>query len=134
MARDLYELRGVGTSAHGAVAVKVGTYAHMVYAHHPYQVLQMLEGIHHRGLAALAQKTVVERHLRHAARACQGTQLVVGEVAGHVAEGAAVAVRADDGRGAAVDGVIERPFAAVAQVDHDALLVHTTYHLLATRG
>ncbi len=61
----------------------------------------------------------------------KGPQLVVGQVAGHVTECLAVAVAAHDGHGADVECVIKRLLAAMAEVYHDALTVHLTYHLLA---
>ena len=61
----------------------------------------------------------------------QGAELVVGEVAGHVAESLAATVAAYDGSLADFERVEETLFAGMAQVYHDALAVHLTDDLLA---
>lgn len=50
--------------------------------------------------------------------------LVVGEVAGHVAECTATGMGADNRRAADVESVVERLLVGMAEIDHDAFVVH----------
>ena len=79
----------------------------------------------------IAQEAGVDGDLGHAAFGGQGTELIVGEVAGMVAEGPATAVAADDGHTADVEGVVKALLTGMAHVDEDAQAVHLADDLLA---
>ena len=112
-----------------AVAVEVGAYADVVDAGHVDHVHDVAHGVVDGGLAAVGEEAVVEGALCHAAGCRQRSQLVVGEVARVVAEGACRRVGADDGLRAQCHGVVEGLFGGVREVHHHPHAVHLADHL-----
>ena len=129
--REVEYFVGRAAARYAAVAVEVGAKAHVVYSGHIDHVEQVGHGVVDSGIAGFAEKSAVERHLCHSAALGQCAQLVVGEVARMVAQGAAVAMTAHDGGGTDVEGIVEAFLAGMAQVDHDAVKVHLLDDALA---
>ena len=86
---EVDEFCGRGEAGDTAVAVEVSADAHMLDAHHLHHVVEMGHCIQDAGLPVGAQEATVEGDLCHTAFGGEGAQLVIGEVAGMVAEGAA---------------------------------------------
>ena len=88
-AGQLNEFGSVGQSRHTAVAVEIGADAHVVYAGHRNHVQEVAQCVVDGGVRIVrAQETGVEGALRHSPGGGEGTQLVVGQVARVVAQGA----------------------------------------------
>ena len=132
---EVEHLGGVGAADDAAIAIEVGADAHMVDASHIHHVDDVAHGIAYGGRAfgLGTEEAAVEAHLCHAATVAQGTELVVGEVAGVVAEGTAAAVAAHDGGAAALQGIVEALLSRMREIDHHAHAVHLSHHL-ATKG
>ena len=128
---EVEELGAVGESGDATVAVEVSAEAHMVDAHHLDGMLEVGKDVEDGGLTVAAQEAIVDGGLRHTAFGCEGPHLIVGEVAGMVAERPAAAVAAHDGHTADVEGIVEALFSGMAHVDEDAQAVHLVDDLLA---
>ena len=127
---EFYQTRCRVQAAHAAVAVEVSADAHVVDTRHAHGMENMAHRVVDAGYGiALYEKAVVERDLRHAALFCQGTQLVVREVARVIAQGAARGVGADDGHAALAQRIVERGLCSVREVDHHARAVHLAHRL-----
>ena len=101
----------------------------MVDAHHLNGMLQMGNGIHDVCLALLAQESMIERSMSHTTTGCQGTHLIVGQVARHIAEGTAAAMATHDRSLTDFQCIIETLFACMTQIYHNAKSVHLLNHL-----
>ena len=129
--RKVDKFGGISESADATVSIEVGTEPHMVDAHHLDGMLQVCDGIHDVGLSLLAQESMIERGMSHTSTSRKGAHLVIGQVAGHIAERPAAAVAAHDGSLTDFQSIIETLLASMAQVHHDAQAVHLPDHLLA---
>ena len=107
MAGEVDEFRRVGKTTHSPVAIEVGAQSHVFYSHHADGMLQVVQCIQDGSFALLAQEPGIKGDMGHTASAGQGTQLVVGEVAGMVAERPAVGMTAHDGCAADVECIVE---------------------------
>ena len=79
----------------------------MVDAHDLNGVLQMGDGVNDAGFSLFLQETRVERGLCYTAFGGESAHLVIGEVAGMVAEGLTTGVAAHNGCTTDVEGIIE---------------------------
>ena len=116
-------------SRHSSVAIEVGAYAHMLYAHDVHGMVYVLYGIKHGGFGVLAQESLVEGHLHHTTLAGKAFHLPVGEVAGMVAKAPATGMAAHYGNLGDVHGIVETLFRSMAEVHHHAQAVHLSYHV-----
>ena len=128
---EVDHLAAVGQADDTTIAVEIGAQSDVVDAHHLDGMLEMTHGVEDGCLARLAEESGIEGDMGHTATAGECTQLVVGEIAGMVAQGAAVAMTAHDGGGTDVEGIVEALLAGMAQVDHDAVEVHLLDDALA---
>lgn len=134
MEGDIDKLRGVGAAQHGAIAIKIGAYAHVIDAHHLDGVLQMLQGMQQSSLAILSQEAVVKCDLHNPSLVSKGAHLVVSEIARHVTESSTITVRTHYRHTTDIQRVIERPLTTMTQVDHYTLVVHFVDDLLTKLG
>ena len=131
LAGEVDELGRAGQTGDTTVAVEVGAETDMIDADHLDGVLEMGHDIEDGGLTVAAQETMVDGGLSHTAFGGEGAELIVGEVAGMVAEGPATAMAAHDGLGADVEGIVKTLLTGMAHVDEDAQTVHLADDLLA---
>ena len=75
-------------------------------------------------LGILAQETVIDGGLSHTSLGCQGTHLIIGEVAGVITEGTGGGMATHDGLLADVESIVEALLASMAHVDEDAQTIH----------
>ena len=71
-------------------------------------------GILYGSRAILAQETVIERGLRHAARLSERTELLIGKIAGHIAKRLAIGVAADNGQGNSLTRMASKKLSSLA--------------------
>lgn len=128
---EIDEFRRVGKTSDAAVSIKVGSQTYVVDTHHIDGMLKMGDGIHDVGLTLFTQESVIERGMSHTALCCEGTHLVIGQIAGHIAERTAAAMAADNRRLADIKCIVETLLATMTQIYHDAQTVHLMNHLLA---
>ena len=131
MDREIDDFRRIGHSFDTAVSIEIGANTNVIDAHHADGVFQMGHGIAYGGLARLPKKAVIHRCLGHTTLRCQCPKLVVRQVSGHVAQGLAVAMTANNRRSTDVQRIIKTLFATVTQVNHHAKAVHFADNLLA---
>ena len=131
MEREIQGFRSIGIADDTAVAVEIGSDAHVVDSHHVDGVFEMVDGIENRSLTVFSEESRVERRMRHATLLGEPSELVVGEVARMVAERTAVRVAADDGRRTDVERIVETFLGGVAEIDHDSMAVHFADDLFA---
>ena len=99
MQREVYHLGRVGKAPYAAVTVEVCAQSHMLHAHYADGMLKVGNGVHHGGFSpVVAQEAVIQRDMGHPSLRSKRTELLVGEVARHVAKRLAVAVAAHYGR------------------------------------
>ncbi len=104
---EIDEFRRIGKSADASISIKVGSQTYVVDTHHIDGMLQMGNGIHDVGLALLAQESMIERSMSHTTTGCQGTHLIIGQIARHIAESTAAAMAADNRRLADIKCIVE---------------------------
>ena len=80
--------------------------------------------LHRGGLGILAQEAAAEVDTAHAALVCQGAELLVGEVAAVVTQGAGAGMAGHKGLFAVLDDIPEAALGQVAGVDDHAQLIH----------
>lgn len=95
---EIDEFRRVGETSDAAVSIKVGTQTYVVDTHHIDGMLKMSDGIHDISLSLFTQESVIERGMSHTALCSEGTHLVIGQIARHIAEHTAAAMAADNRR------------------------------------
>ena len=121
---EIDHFRSIGTTNDTTIAIKVGTYTYVVDTSHIDHIHDMAHGIINSGATLLAQETIVEAHLSHTTRGSKGTQLIVGEVAGMVTQGASRRVTAHDGGATGLNSLIEGALSSMREVDHHAYTIH----------
>ena len=67
----------------------------------------MAHSIVYGSTALLTQEAIIEAYLHHTTRSCNGAQLIIGEIARMVAQGASRRVTAYDGGAAGLNSLIE---------------------------
>ena len=98
----------MGYASDSSVAIEVGSYAHMLYAHNADGVIEVLYGIEDTGLAGGGvEKAFVESNLHDSATVCKCLHLLVVEVAWVRTQSLAAGVAAYDGGGGDVEGIVE---------------------------
>ena len=89
VACEVAEFAGAGAAEYAAAAVEVGADAYVLYAHDADHVVEVLNGMVDGGCGGGGdEESLVECDLRHAACLGECAQLLVGEVARMVAQGA----------------------------------------------
>ena len=88
----------VGIAAHTTVTIEIGAQSHMVDTHHIDGMFQMFDSVDDGGFAFRAKETMIKRGMSHATGLSQSPKLVVGQIAGMVTKGAAVAMTAHNRR------------------------------------
>ncbi len=83
------------------------------------------------GFTLFTQESVIERGMSHTTLCCEGTHLVIGQIARHIAERTAAAMDADNRSLADIKCIVETLLATMTQIYHDAQAVHLLNHLLA---
>lgn len=128
---EIDEFRRVGEPPDAAVSIKVGTQTYVVDTHHIDGMLKMGDSVHDVGFTLFTQESVIERGMSHTTLCCEGTHLVIGQIARHIAERTAAAMAADNRRLADIKCIVETLLATMTQIYHDAQAVHLLNYLLA---
>ena len=89
----------------------------------------MLHSVSDASPAISTQETIVERYLTHTALCSKRTHLVVGQVAWHITQRLAVAMRAHYRLCRNVERIVERLLAGMTHIHHHSQAVHLAYHL-----
>ena len=137
------ELRAATKACDAAVAIEIGAEPYMIDAHDVDGMLEVGNNVKDGGLSVGTEEAVVDGGLGHTAFGGKRPHLIVGEIAGMVAEGTATRMAADDGHAADVEGVVETLLSSMTHIDEDAKTVHlmddlftkgadTTMSLIAT--
>ena len=79
----------------------------MVDTHHIDGMLKMGDGIHDISLSLFTQESVIERGMSYTTLCSEGTHLVIGQIARHIAERTAAAMAADNRRLADIKCIVE---------------------------
>ena len=79
----------------------------MVDAHHIDGMFQMSDSVHDVSLSLLLQESVIERGMSYTTLCSEGTHLVIGQIARHIAERTAAAMAADNRRLADIKCIVE---------------------------
>lgn len=117
---------------HATAAVEVGADAYMVYARYFNHVQQVVHKVAEVGaLGIRVQELVYQAGLCHAAVCGKGAQLVVGQVAVVLVDGACRRVGCDDGLLRILQCIPKGAFGGMGEVDHDAQAVHLFYRFTA---
>jgi hypothetical protein len=117
---EVYQFSGMSQTKHTSVSIKVGSDAHVVYAHNIHGMTYVRECILDTGNTLLAKETLVEGYLHHATTLGQGTHLLVIEIAWVVAQMLATGMAAHNGHFREADGIVETLFRRMAEVNHHA--------------
>lgn len=121
---------GMVKARDAAVAVKVTTDAHVVNAANLNHMFEVAHESEERGMLAVGGKeSGIHRALYHTILLGDGAELIVGEVAGVVTDGAAAGMSHSHGLRAEIENVVEGAFSGVAQVNEHAETIHFLHHL-----
>ena len=119
----------ISQATHTTIAVEIGAQSDVVDTHHLDGMVEMGHDVVDGSLAVEAQKAVIEGDLHDTALSREVAHLLVGEVAGMVAEGTTTAMTADDGLLTDFEGIVETFLGSMAEIDHDAQAIHFVDHL-----
>ena len=104
---EIDEFRRVGEPPDAAVSIKVGSQTYVVDTHHIDGMLKMGNSVHDVGFTLFTQESVIERGMSHTTLCCEGTHLVIGQIARHIAERTAAAMAADNRSLADIKCIVE---------------------------
>ena len=117
------------------IAIKVSADADVIHTCHLDHVEHMCHSVVDGGIFLIgAEETTIESALRHSARGCECTELVVSEIARMIAQHFGRRVTANDGNFGDCQSIVEGGFGSVGEVYHHAESVHFGHNFTTESG